>query len=79
MTPLVISRNRVKELRARHSITQGQLSSYLGMKVSNFRKKEKEYGLWKENEMHLIIYYFNHFCGENLKLDDLFMAEIIDQ
>lgn len=77
-TPIIISKNRVSELRARYHITQEELAKYLHLKPSNYRKKEKEFSLWKENEMHLIIYLFNTQYGENLSMEDVFSAEVIE-
>ena len=78
MRVTVSSRNKVRELRARHNITQEKLSSFLGIKVDSYRKKEKEVMVWKEHEMHLVVYFFNHFYGEQLTLDEIFEADIIE-
>ena len=74
----VSTKSKVKELRARHNITQEKLSSFLGIKVDSFRKKEKEVLAWKDNEMHLVVYFFNRFYGESLTLDEIFEADIIE-
>lgn len=76
---IVIPCNRIKEIRARHGVTQEQLASYLHMKVSNFRKKEKELAQFKQQEMHLITLFFNTNYNENFTLEDLFYYELIEE
>lgn len=73
-----IFENKVKELRARHHVTQQELADFLGMKVVNLRKREYGMSLWKESEMHLVVYFFNSKFGECLTLTDVFQVEIIE-
>lgn len=75
---LVITKNKVKELRARYDVTQIELAAFLGIAVMNLRRKEKGMTLWKEDEMHLVVYFFNNYFGEQLTLQDLFMGDIIE-
>ena len=75
---VIATSNKVKEIRARHNITQLQLAEFLGIGVMNLRRKEKTETMWKEEEMHLVVYFFNAYYGEQFKLDDLFTCEIAD-
>ena len=74
----VIIHNKVKEMRSRHDVTQQQLADFLQISVLNLRRKEKSFTLWKENEMHLVVYFFNNYFGEQFTLNDLFTAEVLE-
>lgn len=74
----VIPSNKVKEMRARHSVTQLQLAEFLEIGVMNLRRKEKMLTLWKEDEMHLVVYFFNNYFGEHFKLEDIFTCEVLE-
>ena len=66
--------NRLKEIRARHNVTQQELASFIGIGTNNYSKKEKQEQQWKEKEMHLAVAYFNYYHEERFQLDDLFSA-----
>ena len=74
----VITHNKVKEIRSRHDVTQQQLADFLNISILNIRRKEKNVTLWKENEMHLVVYFFNNYFGEQFTLNDLFTAEVLE-
>lgn len=64
--------NKLKEIRARHGVSQEQIAKFLGIGVGNYRKKEKKEAQFKEKEMYLCVFFFNYFYGEMFMLDDLF-------
>lgn len=65
--------NKVKEIRARHSVTQEELADFLRMAPATFRKKESGAVEFKASEMFLIIYYFNTYHHDTLKLEEVFL------
>lgn len=75
---LVITKNKVKELRARYDVTQIELAAFLGIAVMNLRRKEKGMTLWKEDEMHMVVYFFNNYFEEALTLEDVFSGEVVE-
>ena len=65
--------NKVRELRARHKVTQEAAAEFLGMNVATFRAKEDGKSEWRMSEMFMIVYYFNYYHLDNLNLEDVFM------
>lgn len=68
--------NRVREIRARHKVTQEELAAFLNMAPATFRKKEKGDQEWRMSEMFLIAYYFNTYKNDPLKINDIFLCKI---
>lgn len=68
--------NRVREVRARHKVTQEELAAFLEMATATFRKKENGLQEWRMSEMFLIVYYFNTYKSDQLKLEDVFLCKI---
>lgn len=68
--------NKVREIRARHKVTQEELAAFLGMAPVTFRRKENGSQEWRMSEMFLIVYYFNTCKNDSLKLEDVFLCKI---
>lgn len=72
----ITTNNRVREIRARYKTTQEELADFLNIAPATFRKKENGSQEWRMSEMFLIIYYFNTYKNDNLKLEDVFLCKI---